>query len=186
MVVIVEGMDNTGKDTMINYLCSFYKDYKVVHCSKPEGKSPEEQSVYQDIFFDNLTDSISDDDIYNTDKLLIFNRAWQGEYVYGCLYRGRSKKSVINMFNTVEECIKDKPIYLITMVSSDMDLLVKNDDGLSISEADKSKMEKEFEYFKSAHQISNIKNKLLLYVNNGSEFHSLSSLQETVKKFIGI
>ena len=53
-LIIIEGTDNTGKDTVIKQLLNRYKDAKVYHCEKPKSKDAEQAAKEQYNSFLNL------------------------------------------------------------------------------------------------------------------------------------
>lgn len=99
-VIHVEGMERCGKSSFVSYLSErLYKDLGmksvVVHNGKPPKGAGDE---YQDLHFSaiNYLDiSLVDFDV------LIFDRSFVGENVYGPLYRGR--KTVCNPLTNREQ-----------------------------------------------------------------------------------
>lgn len=190
-VIIVEGTDNTGKDTIINRLRSLCNRTLIIHCNKPKMTRPEAQAFEQNALFkkyvDNIVDETYDDDICD---MLIFNRAWYGEYVYGTMYRERDKRDVMSMIHTLEKRLNDFDdthsieIYYVQIVCDSSALLKKNDDGLSISH-DVENFIHENELFKEIFDASTLKNKKLIHVNDGDEFRDRDVIFNEVYEFIG-
>lgn len=185
--VIIEGTDNVGKDTIINRLQKDFKKNVVIHCEKPKATDPLEQSLEQENTFAKLLG----ENIYynnmlrnNQDFLFIHNRSWYGEYVYGCMYRKNDpsfvKKMIANLEALLTHNIDDEDVVFITLLSSNMDFLVRNDDGLSLSDAKIELIEEETKRFKEIYKYSSIKNKHIVYVNNGSEFRDRDDIYNEI------
>lgn len=169
-LIIIEGTDNVGKDTVINQLLDRYKDAKVYHCEKPKSKNNKEAAKEQY----NLFLSLAKENVKNNYETIIHNRSWYGEYVYGVKYRNNDedevKKSILEFENIILENISD--ICLIMLLSDNFDFLVKNDDGLSISQAKKELIEDETKRFEEIFKFSTIPNKKIIYVNNGENWRT--------------
>lgn len=185
-VIIIEGTDNTGKDTIIKKLKNIAEQNIVFHCEKPTvTKTPDEQAIEQEKTFAELLGKTvyGYQFICNCEEnfcpdggeyFLIHNRSWYGEYVYGCMYRDNAPEQVVEMIHNIEavinKIISEEDICYITLLSNNADFLVRNDDGLSISAAKKELIEEETKRFEEIHSLSNIKNKHIVYVNEGIEF----------------
>ena len=169
-LIIIEGTDNVGKDTVINQLLDRYKDAKVYHCEKPKSKDAKEAAKEQYNSFLSLTKENS----VSKDTTIIHNRSWYGEYVYGVKYRNNDenevKKSILEFENILLNNIDD--VCLIMLLSDNSDFLVKNDDGLSISQAKKELIEDETKRFEDIFKFSTIPNKRIIYVNNGENWRT--------------
>lgn len=163
-VVIIEGTDNSGKNTLISCLLDHYKTATVIHCDKPPYIDNSVNDIYQDMsFFQIAIDIINKK--YNTD-IVILNRSWIGEYIYGCLYRYRKDEDVYNMIYKIEKaliesCIDVKYIQLM----SNYECYINNDDGESIS-YDRDIVEDEIKRFEHIYR-SSILDKKMIYVNKG-------------------
>ena len=79
-VIIVEGCDNTGKDSLINGIANYYgqKHVKLFHAGVP--KSDNIYQYYHDGLLKSTLDHYFEYDKYDA---LIHNRSMYGEYVYG-------------------------------------------------------------------------------------------------------
>ena len=73
-IIIVEGTDRTGKDTLINELKNMAYHTLIVHCGKPAGNTLYEQNMRQDILFNDYT-------INKKDKCLTCEH-WKSNYDY--------------------------------------------------------------------------------------------------------
>lgn len=169
-LIIIEGTDNVGKDTVINQLLNRYKDAKVYHCEKPKSKDAKEAAKEQY----NSFLSLAKENSVSKDTTIIHNRSWYGEYVYGVKYRNNDenevKKSILEFENILLNNIND--VCLIMLLSDNSDFLVKNDDGLSISKAKKELIEDETKRFEEIFKFSTIPNKRIIYVNNGENWRT--------------
>lgn len=169
-LIIIEGTDNVGKDTVINQLLNKYKDAKVYHCEKPKSKDAKEATKEQY----NSFLSLAKENSISKDTIIIHNRSWYGEYVYGVKYRNNDenevKKSILEFENILLNNIDD--VCLIMLLSDNSDFLVKNDDGLSISKAKKELIEDETKRFEEIFKFSTIPNKRIIYVNNGENWRT--------------
>ena len=129
-LIIIEGNDNSGKDTLINGLSNHYGDCKIYHSCAPKSKIPKEAAVEQWNFFMQLIDNAINDGC----EISILNRAWQGEFVYGCLYRERSDNEVINDIEKLDNTAKKYfDVYYVQLIADPI-VLKDNEDGLSISQ----------------------------------------------------
>ena len=182
-IIIIEGPDNCGKDTLINRLKSDFNNVKVLHAGVPDT------SV-------SLYDFYSSDLIHQTIRYyydhgldaLIHNRSIYGEYVYGPKYRGESKEYVANMIHDIEvgqikTYIFDHDLCFILLTSDNAQLLANNDDGKSLS-SKIDDIQDEINSFDDVFKLSIIKNKKRILVNNGSEFRDKDSIYNDVANFI--
>ena len=181
-VIIIEGTDNAGKDTVINQLLDRYKDAKVYHCEKPKSKDAKEAAKEQY----NSFLSLAKENSISKDTTIIHNRSWYGEYVYGVKYRNNDenkvKKSILEFENILLNNIDD--VCLIMLLSDNSDFLVKNDDGLSISKAKKELIEDETKRFEDIFKFSTIPNKRIIYVNNGENWRTKEEIISEVNNII--
>lgn len=182
-VIIVEGPDCVGKDTLINSLSNHYNNaVKVIHAGIPDNKNLHEY-YYKGLIHDTLDAYYA----HNYDAV-IHNRSMYGEYVYGPKYRDEDKKEVAKLISDFElgqlkTFILSKELILILLNSDNSDLLVKSSDGLSISNK-KTDIEDEMAAFDEVFDLSSIKNKKKIYVNNGDNFRSKESIIKEAIDFI--
>ena len=192
-IIIVEGTDRTGKDTLINELKNLGSRVLINHCGKPTGDTHYEQAVNQEKLFNGYLNDLFNDRYFGICDLVIFNRAWYGEYVYGTLYRERTKEEVKRMISFIEYDLNRfndiinvmtvlDGVYYIQLVNDSVKLALSNDDGNSISN-DKDNILKEIELFKEVYELSNI-NKKLIKVNDGDEFRDKNDILNEVLNFI--
>lgn len=189
-VIIIEGTDNVGKDTIIKRLANEPEQCEIVHCEKPPKMENKEMALYQEESFSSLLGQTIYD--YNknrsSNKYFIHNRSWYGEYVYGCMYRNNNTYNVRAMINTLENIlntnIKEDDLYFITLLSNNMDFLSRNEDGLSLSKGKIELIEQETKRFEEIYNFSFIKNKHIVYVNNGTQFRPHDDIYNEIFSFI--
>ena len=101
-LIIIEGTDNTGKDTLISKILEKYPTATVMHCGKPITKkySSKEQDELFRIYAQNIVEGK-----YDNTHVIIMNRSHIGEYVYGVLYRKRNNEEVEQMINDVNDIL---------------------------------------------------------------------------------
>jgi thymidylate kinase len=181
-IIIIEGCDRLGKDTLISKLSDYYKNVKVIHAGIPTSKNLFE-FYYSGLIHDTL-DGYYDHSL----NAVIHNRSIYGEYVYGPKYRNESKEDVERLIRKLEigelrTFIFSTDLYFILLTSSSSDLLVKNDDGLSLS-SKKSDIEDELHAFNDIFDKSMIENKKKVFVNDGDNFRDKDDIYKEVLSFI--
>jgi thymidylate kinase len=184
-LLIIEGLDRCGKDTLINKLTDGCPHIVKSHFGFPKGDTIEEKADYQVKSFNQefaIQKSIRQTygEHYFSDGLYVWNRSHIGEYVYGPMYRGTSTDWIAQLEHMY--FTDDSEVYLI-LLYADPEFLIKNDDGNSFS-AEIEKKTQEVEKFLQAFHESIIPNKLLLKVNNGKDYIAQETLTYRVQKFI--
>ena len=180
MVVLFDGLDNTGKTTQIQKLVSYFanKDMISTVCKyskfdKLDKKKEEKFSkrFYKDYFekIVNWPDKvipdpayIAEDNIhYIHDNNLILDRGHISEAVYASMYRSYSGDYVWDL----EKCLENKyNIYLIVLINS-VEKAIEREDGLSLSNGDADKINIEISKFAEAYKKSCIQNKIIIDIN---------------------
>lgn len=165
-IIIIEGQDNTGKDTLISSIKEYFNNLKIkeIHCLRPKHKHNIDAAIEQDNYYLELVDNIIENK-YNSD-IIILNRSWYSEYVYGSIYRERDRNYVKNIILRFEEKLQNFDVSYIQLLSNDVNLLIKNDDGKSLADNNENIMTIEHMYFKEIFDASTIKNKKLIIVND--------------------
>ena len=191
-IIIVEGTDRTGKDTLINELKNMSNHTLIIHCGKPVGNTLKEQNRNQNILFNDYLKKIYEDKYFGVCDLIIFNRAWYGEYVYGTIYRERDKEDVLKMINCVEQDLKLfnnakcktklDGVYYIQLINDSTKLALSNDDGNSIS-IDENNILRETSLFHEIFNKSQIKKKMII-VNDGDKFRDKNEILKEALDFI--
>lgn len=150
-LIIIDGPDNTGKDSAITKILEYIPN-AVVQRFVGTKKQAEEALKYQTDIYKNFIGLLSSP---SSPEVIILNRCWVGEMVYGPLYRNEDytdcANMVFDMFNSIPTDIDVKYIYLTAPVN----FLVRNDDGLSLSNANNDLISVELQTFDTAFDILN-------------------------------
>lgn len=169
-LIIVEGTDNSGKDTLINNLLNYFKDENVElkHFDRPRSRNNKDAALEQNDSFTSFAHYLKD---VNDDRIVICNRAWYGEYIYGVLYRERTPKDVIDMIDGIESFLIENEINTTYIqLFADPYFLTKNDDGQSLSEGKTEIIETEAQMFTDIFNRSKIENKKMIQTVIDGEF----------------
>ena len=138
------------------------------------------------IFFHHANIIIKDYQLDNTD-VVVFNRYYFGEWVYGQLYRHENPDEIKAMIQSVEHyllaAIDHNDIYYLQLLSSSASLLKNNDDGESLSNADIHKIDREISLFEEVYGFSVLKKKMV-YVNDGDRYRNQQDILNEVNLFI--
>ena len=142
-LIIVDGMDNTGKSTLITRLTNVLEQLGnttiTIHSQKPpKDIAPEDTAAYQHKYYLDLIDKLVSLKHEHKYDYIILDRGWVSEYVYGPLYRNRSKqeivednivldKKVLTEFNLMSSSV----VYLIMLLGSTK-FLLNHEDGKSL------------------------------------------------------
>jgi len=164
--IIIEGTDNTGKDTQQNLIIKNLKDtvfHKIHYSSLPfkddiEMHTSYSKKMYEDMF--KMMVLCKDQDIN-----IIFNRSHLGESIYSPLYRGYSGDYVFDIEKQFVNTLREN-LYLITL-TNDPHTIWSRDDGKSFYKNEEG-IKAEIDGFQRAHRLSKIKNKLLLNIGTMS------------------
>lgn len=163
-LIIIEGPDRTGKDTLINKLKMHYNTDNVIHftgAKRPLNKC--DNNIQQ---MHKFTDSYLE--IKHTDNdITLWNRSFIGQFVYGQIYHGNNQ---LDWIYEIDEglTLLNIEIYLI-MLYGDSEFLFHNDDGCSISNSIED-IEAEQEYFKWFFVSSKIKNKVRICATTNTNY----------------
>ena len=178
-LIIVDGMDNTGKSTLIARLTKVLESLGnttiTIHSQKPpKDIAPEDTSAYQHKYYLDLINMLATLKSERKYDYIILDRGWISEYVYGPLYRNRSKqeivednivldKKVLSLFNMPSD------VYLIMLLGSTKFLLSK-EDGKSLSDNDENLIELERTEFEKGYDYSLIDKKIYYEVDSDNEY----------------
>ena len=144
-VIIVEGMDNTGKSTLINQYIQVRTalnpvvNIEVIHMEKPpQDVSKEELSKFQHKTYMNMVDRLRDlIAMRDAPDYIILDRAWISEYVYGPYYRQRDKSEIIIDNLVIEKKILDlfgnDNVYLVFLYVNNLEFIKSKEDGKSLA-----------------------------------------------------
>lgn len=176
-VIIVEGLDRCGKDTIIKHIEKKVGSSIVIHCVAPQGRTNEEKLRWQKMKFEHDLKMVNTTQLKN--MTVIFNRSYIGEAVYGPIYRGTDSDWIYEL----EEKYVDLENSCLILLTADPKFIVKNDDGLSFT-TDVKKKQVEIDKFKEAFERSKIQNKLHLVVNEGDEYIDQEKEFKIVDEFL--
>lgn len=189
-LLIIEGPDRCGKNTLIKNLTSQAENYVVRHFGSAKGESNFEKRDFQFQFFKkefalagsrNLFE-MPDKERYPRD-IWIWNRAHLGEFVYGKMYRETHPEEWVMQMEKLFGMDIDPSIYLL-LLTADPEFLCRNDDGQSFSN-DVDKKKSELYQFDVAFDQSRIMNKMKLNVTNGGESYlDQDIILDSVNKFL--
>lgn len=193
-LIIIDGMDNTGKTTLINRLTSVLQDQlnmniKIIHLEKPPKEIKKEDiphyshMYYTDILVKQLNT------LYNSDMYdyIILDRGWISEYVYAPLYRNRTYEEVVEdnivLDYKVSKIFGKQNIYLYVLIG-DTNFLLKHEDNLSLSKSNKNLINTEYNLFLSAFYMSLLPNKETITVNDKGQYKEyLPNIVNTIIEF---
>lgn len=185
-VIIIEGPDNCGKNTLIQNIVDNNDVVKVIHCHKPDKNDPNPFMTMEKIYLYHAENVIRDNIKGHTD-VLIFNRYYQSEYIYGQLYRGGDPEKIKQMIYMLESYLINNigydNIYYVQLMSDSVKLLIDNEDGKSLSNGKEEQIIKELELFKDIFDFCKIKKKMI-YINNGDSFKTKEDILKDFTDFI--
>jgi thymidylate kinase len=185
MLIIVEGTDRTGKDSLIKGLAEHFHgsdaSLMIKHWGFPLGNTNEEKTAYQKEMFRKEFERY---DILKKGNHInvIWNRSHIGELVYGPMYRNSVSSDWIFSLEKEFKFDSSEEVFLIYLYG-DPNFLIKNDDGQSFTNEVVKKTE-ELQRFEEAVAKSNIQNKLILKVNHGDQYVNKNELLKRVLSFI--
>jgi thymidylate kinase len=161
--IIIEGIDNVGKDTQQKLIIKRqpHLTFQTLHYSTLPFNSADFYKSYSAKMYDDMFKMMLG--LKDSEISLIFNRSHLGETVYSPLYRDYSGDYIFDIEKEYVNDLKDK-LYLITLIG-DPNIIQRRDDGLSHS----SKLEdiqREVDLFMAAHRKSYIKNKILINIGS--------------------
>jgi thymidylate kinase len=182
-LLIIEGTDRCGKDSLINEISSSYSNVIKRHWSFPKGETNDEKTEYQKQqfnwefkFFTEMRKVLEDN------SLMIWNRSHIGEMVYGSIYRNSNPSSWVMQLEDQYSFNEDPDVYLVYL-HADPEFVVKEDDGNSYSAKLEDKTREINEFHRSVNK-SKIKKVLKIKVNKGSEYISHEGIINSVKQFL--
>lgn len=186
-LIIVEGMDNTGKTTLINRLSTLFKSlnikYKVIKADNPcpdasKHTQKEVENItteYYNKYLDNIINIKHGRNGTNVPvypEYVILDRAYLSEYVYGQIYRKRTPlditlQNLIIETTLIKQYTQDN-IFLVMLMSTNT-ALKKNEDNKSLSKTDDKLLDMERNMFEDAYNKSLIDHKLLYDVVDSND-----------------
>lgn len=160
--IIIEGTDNTGKDTQQNLIIQNLHNlifHKVHYSSLPFKNDVDKHTAYSKQMYTDMFRMMME--LKDKDINIIFNRSHLGETVYSPLYRGYSGDYVFDIEKEYVNALREN-LYLITL-SNDPHIIMSRDDGKSFY-GNEEEVKAEVDGFNRAHRLSKIKNKLMINI----------------------
>lgn len=185
-VFIIEGPDRCGKGTIIENLIRYTnaQNYLILHSGKPNTKNLSIQQIKDNQYYYNNNQIKLIKENYQNYDLIILDRSYIGEYVYGNLYRGMNytienmqefeQSSFINWLNKAHDC----SLQLI-LVSDSPENRLSREDGNSLSGFKLGVMKSEELLFKEYFNASTIENKFYLDWTK-EDFSQLNNIMNSV------
>lgn len=190
-LLIIEGPDRCGKNTLIKNLTAQAENFVVRHWGIAKGDSDFEKRNYQYQFFkkefqlasERNKFEMSDKQRYPRD-IYIWNRAHLGEFVYGDLYRNTNPREWVMRMETDFSFDIDPSVYLLLLYAP-AEFLSNQDDGKSFSHK-KENREAELRRFEMAFEQSKIMNKYKLNVTGplGDCYRPEKDILDEVNQFL--
>lgn len=187
-VVIIEGPDNCGKNSVIASMLDLDSSAYIVHCIKPDTYDPKEAIIEQIHQYNNFIWKVKTCLEHNVTDFVIFNRSWYSDYVYGPLYRHEKMDDIKRMIYLMEQQLIDlvgkENITFIMLTSTSPVLLAENEDGKSLSVGKIDVIKHEIDEFNDLFELCDLDNKHKILVNKGDKFRDRSAIAADVKNVI--
>lgn len=198
-VIIVEGLDNTGKSTYIDKLKEHLlssenlqdNDVMIFHFNPIIGRTNEESANLTDEYNIAAVESILNCMRKDKHKYIILDRSWISEYVYGQIYRGRNSDDILQKIKDLNEYltyyIGYNNVFLNMFLVKDPNFVIKNEDGdsLSIGNDQYKKIEKEINLFNEIFDVCDLqRSKVYADTSTDSEFMTFNKLKEKLSEII--
>ena len=185
-LIIIEGPDNCGKNTLIQNIVDNNDIIEVIHCHKPVNPDRDPFEEMTDTYYQHYNNIVNE---YKNNYIdvIVFNRFYQSEYVYGPLYRNGDPDKIKELINDIEikliYNIGWENIYYVQLLSDSPDVLINNEDGQSLSTGQYDMINEELKRFKDVYDMS-ILNKRIIYVNINNEFRKKEYILNDFNNFI--
>ena len=198
-VIIVEGLDNTGKSTYIDKLKEHLlssenlqdTDVMVFHFNPIIGRTNEESANRTDEYNITAVESIINCMKKDKHKYIILDRSWISEFVYGQIYRERNSSDILQTIKDLNEYliyyIGYENVYLNMFLVKDPNFVIKNEDGdsLSIGNDQYEKIEKEINLFNEVFDACDLqRSKVYVDTSSDYEFMQFNELNEKLSEII--
>jgi thymidylate kinase len=199
-VLVFEGPDNLGKSTIINSFVREYKDVRdicMMHSTGPHCKNGEDPFEYQKNSFFNKVKKIITLSEYNdisglkNDDIVIMDRSWIGEYVYGQIYRNGNSDKILDMINDCNLMLNNSNIHCIFIrLNASVDFIISHDDNKSLTslydiEKKKKSVEQEIELFEDVFnkmKMSEMSTKMTINVQDTcNNYRSINFIYDEIK-----
>lgn len=172
---IIEGCDNSGKDTIIKLLCRMLeKQPHIIHCVGIKKPTPEESIEASIYYYDEMFEIVRCC-LYQLDVSIILNRSHIGDAVYGPIYRGYT----IEESKYIYDLEDINPNHVVGIyVTANKETLMARDDGLSQSENNGEKIERELALFEDA--IKNSRYKFTTIDTSDSDINRITEILQEI------
>lgn len=164
-IIIVEGQDRVGKDTLIDYIKSEFYETQFLEIKSTRLKTMDNLSNkyfrWSRLYYLNLLRMIKNISNIN-DSHLILNRSWISEIVYSKIYRQTNQAILFNYEKSVIEKISKHTNVILILLTDDKTNLLKREDGDSVNLHGKRFIDMEKKLFKEAFNKSSIPNKIFI------------------------
>ena len=189
-LLLIEGPDRCGKNTLIRNLVAQAENTVVRHFGPPRGEDDHEKRNFQFHFFKKEFSLISfrsqfemtDKERYPRD-IWIWNRTHLGEFVYGKMYRNTNPEEWVMQMESLYGLDLDPSVYLL-LLTAPPKFLCGKDDGLSFS-SNVTDKQSEILAFRRAFEESRILNKKILDVaDNEGNYLPAKEILSKVNKFL--
>lgn len=179
--IIFDGMDNCGKGTQIDKLKPYLYNnpLHILHYTNFPGiKNKNDCLNYSYKVFEQSISFLNT----NTKTNIIYDRSYLDEYIYGQLYRNYTKDEAIKQISVEKLLNIDNNLYLIMLVDTDINNLIKREDNKSQSGAKEELLKREYQLFKEVFNLSNIKQKIFIDIKN----KSINDVHNIIKQFLNL
>lgn len=188
-LLLIEGPDRCGKNTLIKNLVTQAENVVVRHFGSAKGNTDLEKRNFQYQFFKKefalaalrSQFEMPDKERYPRD-IWIWNRAHLGEFVYGKMYRETHPEEWVMQMEPLFGMDLDPSVHLL-LLTAPPEFLCKRDDGLSFTN-DVEKKKAEILAFRNAYDQSKIINKMILDVTDGKDYLKEEIILQKVNEFL--
>jgi hypothetical protein len=134
MIVIIEGPDRVGKDSLLSQ--GVFTEYEHIHCGSPKLKTKD----YYYGYYTGLYQSLN-----QLNNRVALNRSSIGEYVYGPLYRN-NEYELLDIVDP-HQIITNHEVRIITLIDS-VETLLSREDGESFGKTLQAKKDEIYRFIK--------------------------------------
>lgn len=182
-IIIVEGMDSTGKDTQIKRILAYFNTeiFHTLHYHAIAGRTKEDARKLSEHTYIQMLDIITS--FVNVNFVL--NRSHYGEYVYGKLYRDYDDPEYIfdleRQSSSYARKLKADAV-LIVFINEDYKELLRREDGDSLSKGKIDMMRQERNRFVTVYQRSIIRPERKIIINTTGK--SKKDVEKQILEFL--